>query len=183
MSERTRTLRIGGLILALLVAGLVAGFLVLQGDADTPSSPTETPATAATPTAPATETPADPRAQVEQAYLHAWDLWGEALMTLDPSGLPEALTGKALGLVREQVEAQRDENQPVRVRVEHNYRIVLIDATTASVDDRYVNHNVRLDPKTLEPIEKDPNEPVRRSFTMRLVDGVWKLAEILEYES
>lgn len=182
MSERTRTLRNGGLILALLVAGLVAGFLVLQGDADTPSSPTETPVTAATPTVPATETPADPRAQVEQAYLHAWDVWAEGLLELDPSRLPEVFSGRALSVIQRRLEQQRRDDQPVRLRATHDYRIEMIDATTASVDDRYVNHSVRLDPETLEPIEKDPKQKLHTSFTLRLVDGTWKIAEIIEYE-
>jgi hypothetical protein len=176
VSERTRALKIGAILLALVAAGLVIGFLTLRGDDASP------PAASSQTTSP-TPTPTDPPVQVEQAYLHAWDVWAEALMTLDPSRLPEVLTGDALELVRGQVKAQRDKNQPVRVRVEHDYRIVLVDAATASVDDRYVNHNVRLDPETLEPIEEDPNEQVRRSFTLRLVDGTWKIAEIIGYES
>jgi hypothetical protein len=176
MSERARVLGIGALLLVFIAAGLAVGFFALGGN-EAPPPPASSGNKNATPT------PTDPRAQVEQAYLHAWDVWADALMTLDPSKLPEVLTGNALDLVREQVEAQKDKNQPVRVRVEHNYRIVLVNDTTASVDDRYINHNVRLDPETLEPIEEDPDERVRRSFTLRLVDGTWKIAEIIGYES
>ena len=178
MVERVRVLKIGGGLFALVVAGLLVGFLAFRGDEGAPtSSPSATQSPRPSPTS------TNVQVQVGQAYLHAWDVWAEALMTLDPSRLPEVLSGDALELVQGQVEAQQEKNQPVRVRVEHDYRIVLIDATTASVDDRYVNHNVRLDPQSLEPIEEDPSESVRRSFTLRLVDGTWKISEIIEYES
>jgi hypothetical protein len=173
MSERARVLKVGAALLALLAAGLVVGFLVLRGNNDSPM-----PSASATGTP--TPTSTDVRAQVEQAYLHAWDVWAEALLELDPSRLPEVLTGRALQAVQQRLEEQREKNQPVRLRAEHNYRILIIDQTTASVDDRYVNHSVRLDPDTLEPIAEDPNQRLRTSFTMRLVDGTWKIAEIIE---
>jgi hypothetical protein len=172
VSERARVLKVGAVLLAVLVAGLVAGFLVLRGNSDSPPSSSTT----------RTPTSTDVRAQVEQAYLHAWDVWAESLLQLDPSRLPEVLTGRALRVVQERLEEQRQKNQPVLLRAEHNYRIGIIDETTASVDDRYINHSVRLDPDTLDPIEEDPNQRLRTSFTMRLVDGTWKIAEIIEYE-
>jgi len=159
-------------LLALLVAGLIAGFLTLGGNGSSPS-PSSTGSSV---------TPTDVRAQVEQAYLRAWDVWADSLLRLDSSRISDVLTGKALEIVIAQVNEQRDKNQPVRVRAEHNYRIVLINAITASVDDRYINHSVRLDPDTLQPVEEDPNERVHRSFTMKLVDGTWKISEIIEYK-
>lgn len=175
MSERARVLKVGGSLLGLVIIGLAIGFLALRGDGGSPpvsSSETKDP----------TPTPTDVRAQVEQAYLHAWDVWADALRELDPAPLSEVLTGKALEVVQERLEEQRAQNQPVLLRAEHNYRIVMIDDATASVDDRYVNHSVRLDPDTLEPIEEDPNQRLHTSFTMRLVDGTWKIAEIIEYD-
>jgi hypothetical protein len=79
------------------------------------------------------------------------------------------------------VQEQNRKDQPVRVRAEHDYTITMLNSTTASVDDQYINHNVRLNPKTLEPIEPDPDNPEHRSFTLRLVDGIWKIARIIEY--
>lgn len=175
MSERARVLKVGAALLALLAAGLAVGLLVLRGSNDSPPPSTSTTGTP-------TPTSTDVRVQVEQSYLHAWDVWAEALLELDPSRLPEVLTGRALRVVEQRLEEQREDNQPVRLSAEHNYRIVIIDQTTASVDDRYLNHSVRLDPDTLEPIEEDPNQRLRTSFTMRLVDGTWKIAQIIEYD-
>jgi hypothetical protein len=176
VSERARVLKVGAALLALLTAGLVVGFLVLRGNKDSPPPSTSTTGTP-------TPTSTDVRAQVEQGYLHAWDVWAEALMELNPSRLPEVLMGQALEVITGQVEEQARKNQPVQIRVEHNYRIVIVNDTTASIDDRYINHNVRLDPETLEPIEEDPNHRERTSFTMKLVDGTWRISEIIEYES
>ena len=112
----------------------------------------------------------------------AWDVWADSLLHLDKSRLPDVLTGNALQVITRQVDQQTRKDQPVRIRVEHNYTIALTNATTASIEDRYINHNVRLDPHTLEPIEKDPNHQERTTFTMELVDGIWKIAEIIEYK-
>ena len=176
MSPGSRTLTVGGVLLAVLVAGLLVGFLVLGND-DQSSGTTTT-----SPPVTTSSTPADLRAQVEQAYLHAWDVWADALLHLDPSGLSESFTGKALKTLTAQVQEQQRKNQPVRIRAEHNYTITLIDPHTASVEDRYINHNVRLDPDTLEPVEPDQETHVRTSFTLKLVGTTWKIAEIIEYQ-
>jgi hypothetical protein len=175
MTTRGRTLVVGGALLAVVAAGVLAGFLVIGGNEGSPAT------TGTTPTTSPSGTPSDVRAQVEQAYLHAWDVWADALLRLDPSRLLEAFTGRALQLVTAQVEEQSRKDHPVRIRAEHNYKITIIDATTTSVDDRYINHNVRLDPDTLEPIEKEPSRLEHRSFTMKLVNGTWKIERIIEY--
>ncbi|MGH2728816.1 MAG: IMS domain-containing protein [Actinomycetota bacterium] len=171
MTERARTLRVGGILLALVVAGLVLGFVLVNRGNGTAPKQTSSPA------------PTDPKAQVEQAYLRYWDVYADALLRLDTAKLGDVLTGEALANVRSQVEQQRTKNEPVRVRVEHNYRIVIMDATTSSVDDTYVNHAVRIDPQTKQPTEADPNESVRRTYTLKKVDGVWKVSNIIGYRS
>jgi hypothetical protein len=176
MSTRGRTLAVGGVLLAVLAGGLLVGFLAL-GDNDASSGSTRT-----TPPGSPSATPTDARAQVEQAYLNAWDVWADALVQLDPSRLPDVFTGRALQVVTNQVNEQTRKNEPVQIRAEHNYTITVIDSETASVEDRYINHNVRLDPETLEPVEPDEETRIRRSFTLRLVDSTWKIAEIIEYQ-
>jgi hypothetical protein len=174
MSPRSRTLTVGAVLLAVLVTVLLVGFLALGNDGQSSGTTTPPVTTGAT--------PSDPRAQVEQAYLHAWDVWADALTSLDPSRLTESFTGKALNVLTAQVQEQKRKNQPVRIRAEHNYTITLIDPQTASVEDRYINHNVRLDPDTLEPIEPDQETHVRTSFTLKLAGSTWKIAEIIEYQ-
>lgn len=169
MTERARILKAGGILLGLVIAGLIVGFvLVNRGNGNSPGpnpSPTST----------------DPKAQVEQAYLRYWDVYADALLRLETSKLEQVLTGDALENVRDQVKQQRSKNEPVRVRVEHKYTVILTGEETASVEDTYVNHTVRIDPQTQEPKERDPNERVRRTYTMKKVDGVWKVANIIGF--
>ena len=174
MSPRSRTLTVGGVLLAVLVAGLLVGFLALGND-DQSSGTTTPPVTTSA-------APSDPRAQVQQAYLHAWDVWADALLHLDPSRLSESFTSPALKVLTRQVQEQKRKDEPVQIRAEHNYTITIIDPQTASVEDRYIDHNVRLDPDTLEPIEPDQETHVRTSFTLKLVGSTWKISEIIEYQ-
>ncbi len=170
MSERARTLKVGGILLALAVAGLVLGFSCTSRNGSPDSSGSPSPSST------------DPKAQVEQAYLNHWDVYAEALRNLDTSKLSEVLTASALTTVTSQVEEQRRMNQPVLIRVEHNYTITLTSDSTASVDDNYINHSVRLDPKTGQPIEKDPNQRIHKSYTLKRVNGIWKVSDIIAYK-
>jgi hypothetical protein len=130
-----------------------------------------------------TPTPTSLESQVERAYLAYWETWTESLLELDPAPLKRVTTSEALQTSRDLVEDQREANQPVRVRVEHNYRIVIRSETEAVVDDTFISHIVRLDPQTKEPIEPDPNETIRNTYTLRKVEGTWKVAEIIGIES
>ena len=172
MTQRTRVLAVGGTFLGLIVIGLVVGFFLVGGDKATPNASTSP-----------SPTPTDVRGQIEQVYLHYWDVYTDAMLHLDTSHLNEVLADKALQNHIEQVTAQRNKSQPVRIRVEHDYRITLVDQVTASVEDNYINHSVRLDPKTLEPTEQDPNQHVRRSYTLKKVNGVWKVTLVVGFRS
>ncbi len=174
MTSRGRTLAVGGALLAVVLAGLLAGFLALRNNEQPPGT---TGNSTTTPSA----TPNDGRAQVEQAYLHHWDVYAQALLTLDGSHLPEVLAGAALRAVHKQLRDLKAADQPALVRVEHRYRINIVNEDTAIVDDRYINHTVRLDSTTMEPIEPDPNQPVHKSYTLKKVGGVWKVTDIVLY--
>lgn len=172
MTDRARVLTVGGALIGLVIIGLVIGFVVLNDDNSPPSgggSPSPT--------------PTDVRAQVEQAYLRYWDVYADALLRLDASRLDEVLSKEALENHRQQVDELRRKNQPARVSVEHDYVITLVNDTTASVEDNYMSHTVALDPETKEPVEKDPNTRVRRSYTLEKVNGVWKVTLIIGFRS
>ncbi|MGH2703693.1 MAG: hypothetical protein ACRDJ4_00940 [Actinomycetota bacterium] len=171
----SRRALVAGGVLAVLAAVGVAG-LLLASDGPGPS-----PAKGSSPIPTAT----DPRAEIERAYLSHWDLWREANLKLQPALLEQVTTGVALDLLTRQVQEQKAINQPVQIRVEHNYRIVYPvpgqGPDVATVEDTYLNHSVRLDPARMQPIEPDPNERVRSGFTLRKVEGTWKVSEVVEY--
>jgi len=171
MADRARVLAVGGTLLGLIIIGLVVGFILLGDDNTTPNAGNSSPS----------PTPTDVRAQVEQAYLRYWDVYADALLRLDPSGLDQVLTGDALENHLMQVNEHKANNEPVRISVEHDYLITIADETSASVDDNYVNHSVRLDPETMEPTEEDPNRRIRRTYTMKKVDGTWKVTLVVGF--
>ncbi|MEX2555568.1 MAG: hypothetical protein WEB06_08050 [Actinomycetota bacterium] len=170
MADRTRTLVVGGTLLGLIIVGLVVGFILIGGD-ETPPGGKSSPS----------PTPTDVRTQAEQAYLQYWDVYAESMLKLDASRLPDVLAEDALQNHRQQVEAQRTKNQPVRIRVEHDYRITVVNENAVSIEDNYRNHSVRLDPKTMQPVEKDPNERVRTTYTLKEVNGIWKVTLIVGF--
>lgn len=172
MTDRARVLTVGGVLIGLVIIGLVVGFVVLNDDNRPPNGGVSP-----------SPTPTDVRAQVEQAYLRYWDVYADALLRLDASRLDEVLSKEALENHRQQVDELRGKNQPARVSVEHDYVITLVNDTTASVEDNYISHTVALDPETKEPVEKDPNTRVRRSYTLEKVNGVWKVTLIIGFRS
>lgn len=168
-----------------LVALLGAGLLVARavGNDDSPPS-TEVPssapsmATSAAPPSP-TPQPLSRKAAVRTAYLRQWEVYARAVRTLRPGGLEEVFTGKALAVVRREVARLARRQTPVRVRVQHDIKVVIADATTAAVDDRYINHSVTIDPSSGKPTERDPNELVHEVYTLKKVQGVWKVSAIV----
>lgn len=171
-----RTLFAGSGLIVLLVAGLLIAQAVGGNDGNSPSadatsspSPNEEPS----------PTPESPREAVRQAYLHHWDVYMNAVRTLETDGLDEVFTGKALGVVTKGVERRSRENTPIRIRVEHDMGIKIINATTAVVDDRYLNRAVELDPNTGKPTKRYPDERIHDVFTLKKVNGLWKVSAIV----
>lgn len=120
-----------------------------------------------------------PEQEVEAAYLRSWDVYAKAVRELDPAGLEAAYTAEALETVRREVERYASANTPVRVAVEHQIAVQLLDDGTAAVFDTYVNHSVFVDPATGEPTEEDTAQTVNETYALRREGGRWKVASIV----
>ncbi len=179
MTARNRKLIVGGILGASILGLMVIGMIFLNDRSDT--TEVSQAQTLPHPSPSVNTSSEDPTAEVERAYLRFWEAWTRANLDLDPSLMAEVTTGPLQQLFVEQIEELKAKDEPARISVEHNYEIVLLGPDIASVEDRYVNHSVRLDPDTLQPTEPDPNAPVRKSHTLRKVDDQWKVAEIIEY--
>jgi len=157
-------------------------------DGDDPSPPsttrgTTTSDTTTTTTAPerqpsTTTTAFDPTSvegQVEAAYLRSWDVYAEAVynLELDEEALAEVYADPLIGVRRTEIERRVRDGHAALVRLEHNYQIDMTGPDTAAVIDRYVNHQVLIDPVTKQPTEEDPNETLVDVFSARLVNGSW----------
>jgi hypothetical protein len=139
----------------------------------TAAEPTPTTTTTTTTTAPLT-----PEGEVEAAYLRSWDVYADAMLRLDPARLPEVYTGAALDTRRSEIADLTSLRTPARMRVEHDYEVVVVDDTNALVLEQYRDHSVLLDGTTMQPLGPDPDQTVSREYVLRKeVDG-WRVARI-----
>jgi hypothetical protein len=168
--------------LVALAIALAAVVLAGCGD-DTKSTPPGTTGSAApsiTATSSATPTTLSAKAELLAAYNRSWDVYADALRRLDPSRLPTAFASSALRLAQQEVAEHKANGQPSLVRVTHRARVLLVTATDGVVQDNYTNHSVLLDPATGKPTEPDPNEVIYQRQSLKRIDGVWKVVEVIE---
>ncbi len=158
----------------LVVAVLLAG-------CDRPSAPSSGGAAAPSRRAPAEPTTSRSAAdELLAAYDRSWQVYADALRRLDPSRLPSAFAGDALRVARDEVAEHKEKRHPSLVRVEHHPRVLRVTGTDAVVEDNYTNHSVLLDPATGRPVEPDLNEVVYQHQSLKRINGVWKVIEVIE---
>lgn len=178
---------LGSVLLALVVA---AGC----SDDEEPAGPATTDETEATdatttsstaPERPASTTttaldPATVEGQVEAAYLKSWDVYADAVynLDLDEDALAEVYTEESLSNKVDEIRRRISDGRAGHARIDHNYEVVVVDDTTAHVVDRFINHQVLIDPASKQPVEADPNEELLFNFKMKKTDGAWKVALI-----
>src|SRR6266540_462845 len=126
MPPRARCLLVA--TLALAVAALVAGC----DDRPAPAPSSGAAPSRGAPAEPTTSRSADD--ELLAAYDRSWEVYADALRRLDPSRLPSAFAGRALRAVRSEVANQKAKRQPVRIRVEHHPRVLLVRAADGVVE-------------------------------------------------
>jgi hypothetical protein len=119
-------------------------------------------------------------AELLAAYDRSWAVYADALRRLDPTQLPSAFAGNALKLAQQEVAEHKAKRQPSLVRVTHRARVLLVTATDGVVQDNYTNHSVLLDPASGKPTEPDPNEVIYQRQSLKRIQGVWKVVEVIE---
>jgi hypothetical protein len=144
----------------------------------TSTSPPTTTAPATTGTTAAASSLTGVEREVEVAYLQSWEVYADAVLRLDASRLEEGYSGAALEVRRDEVAGLAEDGTPIRVAVEHDYEIAVLNEVDAFVFEDYFNHSVLLDGRTMQPIEADPNEVVRREYVLRKERSGWRVAHI-----
>ena len=120
--------------------------------------------------------------QVRAAYLHSWDVYADAVRRLDASQLPEAFADPHLDAIKTKIADLQRRGRAVAVSVEHHVKVRVIDASTAIVADDENNHSVEIDQATAAPAEPDPNNVLRDNFTLKLIEGTWKVTVVIRQD-
>ena len=122
--------------------------------------------------------------EVADAYLHYFEVSGQALYRLDPDLLDEVTAGAELATLRKNIEDDRAKGRALRTDVEHDCVVVRVDGATGYVWDRYRDSSIDVDPTTHQPLpgQKTPASPdVAPAFTviyqLQRLDGVWKVVD------
>jgi hypothetical protein len=141
------------------------------------------PASAVGPTASYRPTVAPPEEEVEEAYRRYWDLYTEALYTLDTSRMGQVAVGDELRRIQEEVDGFRAQERAVRADVSHSYLIGDLTDNEATVYDEIADRSYLIDPATKEP-SRGPGtvHTVKDIFYLRKVDGAWKVTKHLRQE-
>lgn len=202
--HRTPFWMVGLVLLGVVVVVLAGAFLVTQhfrshvgiepsapattGSASTPNghpggaapataqstasvAPTSVPAVAPTPTL-------SPRQQVVQAYYSYWQVYSQALYTLDASRMSNVATGGELRQVQAQGTSLRRDRRAVRTRVTHHALVVSIKRDKATVYDEILNRSFTIDPVTKQPPQGSKQADLEKDiYFFQRIHGNWKIVK------
>ncbi|MBI4496658.1 MAG: hypothetical protein HY689_02005 [Chloroflexi bacterium] len=121
----------------------------------------------------------DERQVIEHAYLEYWNVYSEALFTLEASRLEQVMAGQELQNAMKEIDELRSQNRAAKIDVQHDYTIVNIGPNKAGVQDRYLNKSYLVDATTKQPLQS-PGEGETEDIVGQLekLDGKWKVTSI-----
>ncbi len=121
--------------------------------------------------------------EIEAAYLHYWQVRTDAFLNLDMSHLSEVMVGDELARSEKYIQDLRSQGRAAKMDVEHRTALAKVTPDEAIVYDEYLNKSVFVDPLTkAEMTTSGPVETVKVSFTMRKIDGQWKVTGGIRYD-
>jgi hypothetical protein len=162
-------IRITFAIAAIGIAALVIGS-ACRGSQSSGRTTTATAVGSAAPSA--TATPArSPEEEVGTAYLAYWDVYAQAVLTLDNSHLADAMTGMMLDQTTQEIANLRQRGRAAMIQVEHHFLVTKVDkgAGVATVVDDYLDKSYQLDANTKQPVATATPIGIRISDTYFLV--------------
>jgi len=134
--------------------------------------------TAGTPNSSALDEP------IRQAYLHYWDVYAEAMSTLDTSHLSEVAAGDRLQEAIAEVTDLKAQGRAAKIEVEHHLLIFNVTESTASVHDEYINNSYAIDPTSKSPLgTPGVGERLVDTYSLQKIDGSWKVIRGLRESS
>ena len=179
------TVRVVAAALVLTMGAAACGDDAPSTSATTTEEPRTSTSTSTVPERPASTTttafdPASVEGQVEAAYLKSWDVYANAVyhLQLDEEAFAQVYAERTLETRLEELRDRISNRRAALVRVDHDYQVEVVTADLASVVDRFVNHQVLIDPETRQPIEADPNEALLVNYQLKRIDGQWRITFI-----
>jgi len=121
--------------------------------------------------------------EIEQAYLHYWEVRTQAYLKLDTSHLGEVMAGTELDRETKQINDLKAQGRAGKLDVQHHYLIASQAADRAVVYDEYSNNSLFVDAKTGQVIPtSDPPITEKISFDLQKTDSTWKVVDGARHE-
>jgi hypothetical protein len=164
-------------VIAATLALISPALTACNGDDDGDRTPTASGQRTATRTAEPTATQSL-EDEVSEAYLEYWDAYSAALLELDISLVEPFAAGERLEEIREEIEEFRSQGVALRTVVEHDFVVVDVSETTATVSDEIVNNSFFVDPVTKEPpTAEGSGEMFTDTYHLERVGDRWIVVE------
>ena len=124
-------------------------------------------------------------AEVREAYLHAWEVWAEACLTLDPAPLEGVFAQPELDRARSYVRQLRASGRALRLEAAHRVTVLELDGDTALVLDELTDRSLYLDPATRLPlppgVQPTSTGTERLQSSLQRTETGWKVVDITWY--
>ncbi len=119
-----------------------------------------------------------PERELLDDYARYWELYAEALLSLDGSRLGEVMTGPRLERAREEVARLRAAGHAVRVDVESAPIVGMLRGEEAVIVDRYRNQSYLVDATSGRPVAaRGVANTVHATVSLLREEGSWKVRD------
>lgn len=113
---------------------------------------------------------------VARAYLRYWDVYAEAMLTLDGSKLSGVTAEGRLQEALQEIANVKAGGVAARVQVAHRLQVLSATAQEASVRDEYVDSSYAVDPSTKQPVgAPGASDRAVNTYFLRRINGDWKV--------
>ena len=121
--------------------------------------------------------------EVQQAYLHYWDVRSQAYLNDDGSHLGEVMAGAELDRGLQRIKSLQAQGRAIKVDVEHHPLLVSVSADKAVVYDEYLNRSLFIDVATHEVLPTaSPAITEKISYDLQKLDGAWKVVDGAQHD-
>lgn len=150
-----------------VVPTVAATFVTIPSATERVARPTSTPSS--------TPSPED---VVLAAYGRYWDVYSQALLTLDPNLVQDVVAGPRLKEIQDEIDGLSRQGLAARINVTHNPLVVELGDESATIYDEMTNNSFYVDSTTKQPERgTGSGETFRDAYRLRKLNGVWKVVE------